>query len=102
MFKAIILLTAGDGMSHDDFVSWWLNEHAPLARQLPKLRKATFNVVDSPQPGQPNGVSELWFDTQADFDAAYSSEIGKSVVADSMAHVSGRVRLIVAENLVFN
>lgn len=102
MFKAIILLTAGDGMSHDDFVSWWLNEHAPLARQLPKLRKATFNVVDSPQPGQPNGVSELWFDTQADFDAAYSSEIGKSVVADSMAHVSGRVRLIVAENLVLN
>ena len=102
MFKAIILLTAGDGTSHDDFVSWWLNEHAPLARQLPKLRKATFNVVDSPQPGQPNGVSELWFDTQADFDAAYSSEIGKSVVADSMAHVSGRVRLIVAENLVFN
>ena len=102
MFKAIILLTAGDDMSHDDFVSWWLNEHAPLARQLPKLRKATFNVVDSPQPGQPNGVSELWFDTQADFDAAYSSEIGKSVVADSMAHVSGRVRLIVAENLVLN
>ena len=102
MFKAIILLTAGDGMSHDDFVSWWLNEHAPLARQLPKLRKATFNVVDSPQPGQPNGVSELWFDTQADFDAAYSSEIGKSVVADSMAHVSGRVRLIVVENLVLN
>ena len=102
MFKAIILLTAGDGMSHDDFVSWWLNEHAPLARQLPKLRKATFNVVDSPQPGQPNGVSELWFDTQADFDVAYSSEIGKSVVADSMAHVAGRVRLIVAENLVLN
>ena len=45
MFKAIILLTAGDGMSHDDFVSWWLNEHAPLARQLPKLRKATFNEI---------------------------------------------------------
>ena len=61
-----------------------------------------FNVVDSPQAGQPNGVSELWFDTQADFDAAYASEIGKSVVADSMAHVSGRVRLIVAENSVLN
>ncbi len=102
MFKAIILLTAGDGMSHDQFVSWWLNEHAPLARQLPKPRKAVFNVVDSPQAGQPNGVSELWFDTQADFDAAYASEIGKSVVADSMAHVSGRVRLIVAENSVLN
>ena len=102
MFKAIILLTAGESMTHDEFVSWWLNEHAPLARQLPKLRKATFNVVESPQQGQPNGVSELWFDSQADFDAAYASEIGKSVVADSMAHVSGRVRLIVTENAVLN
>ena len=102
MFKAIILLTAGDGMSHDDFVSWWLNEHAPLARQLPKLRKATFNVVQDPQPGQPNGVSELWFDTQGDFDAAYASEIGKGVVADSMAHVSGRVRMFVEENSILN
>ena len=102
MFKAIILLTAGDSMTHDEFVGWWLNEHAPLARQLPKLRKATFNVVESPQAGQPNGVSELWFDTQADFDAAYTSEIGTSVVADSMAHVSGRVRLIVTENAVLN
>lgn len=102
MFKAIILLTAKDGMSHDEFVSWWLNEHAPLARQLPGLRKATFNVVDAPQAGQPNGVSELWFDSQTDFDSAYASEIGKSVVADSMAHVSGRVRLIVDERSVLN
>jgi hypothetical protein len=61
-----------------------------------------FNVVDSPQAGQPNGVSELWFDTQTDFYAAYASEIGKSVVADSMAHVSGRVRLFVEENSVLN
>ncbi len=102
MFKAIILLTAGDGMTHEDFVAWWLNEHAPLACQLPKLRKATFNVVDSPEAGQPNGVSELWFDTKGDFESAYASEIGKSVVADSMAHVSGRVRLFVEENSVLN
>lgn len=102
MFKAIILLTASDSMSHDEFVSWWLNEHAPLARQLPKLRKAVFNVVESPQTGQPNGVSELWFDTQDDFDAAYASEVGKSVVADSLAHVSGRVRMFVTENSVLS
>jgi hypothetical protein len=43
-------------------------------------------------------VSELWFDSQADFEAAYASEIGKQVVADSMANVSSRVRLFVTEN----
>jgi hypothetical protein len=45
-------------------------------------------------------VSELWFDTQGDFEAAYASEIGKSVVADSLANVSGRRRMFVVENTI--
>ena len=40
----------------------------------------------------------MWFDSQAEFEAAYESEIGKEVVADSMANVSSRVRLFVTEN----
>jgi hypothetical protein len=42
----------------------------------------------------------LWFDTQADFETAYASEIGKSVVADSLANVSGRRRMFVVENTI--
>lgn len=96
--KAIILLTRKEGTKHDDFVRWWLEEHAPLARQLPRLRKAVFNVVDQPSDGEPDGVSELWFDSHADFTAAYDSEIGKAVVADSLANVASRQRLFVEEN----
>jgi len=44
-----------------------------------------------------DGVSELWFDTRADFDAAYATDIGRAVAADSMANVSARVRLFVEE-----
>jgi uncharacterized protein (TIGR02118 family) len=69
-----------------------------LAEQLPGLRKGVFNEVGSPAAGEPDGVSELWFDSQADFEAAYASEIGKHVVADSMANVSSRVRMFVTEN----
>jgi uncharacterized protein (TIGR02118 family) len=97
-FKAIILLYRRDDATHEQFVSWWLGHHQPLARQLPKLRKGVFNVVESPVDGEPDGVSELWFDSQADFEAAYASEIGKQVVADSMANVSSRVRMFVTEN----
>jgi hypothetical protein len=43
-FKAIILLTRGEGMSRDTFRRWWLEEHAPLVRQLPELRRAVFNL----------------------------------------------------------
>ena len=93
--KAIILLTRRDGDSPEDFRRWWLEEHAPLARQLPGLRKLVFNVVES--EAEIDGVSELWFDSLAAFEAAYASEIGQRVAADSIAHVGGRVRLLVDE-----
>jgi hypothetical protein len=57
-------------------------------------------LVENPADGDPDGVSELWFDTQGDFEAAYASEIGKSVVADSLANVSGRRRMFVVENTI--
>jgi uncharacterized protein (TIGR02118 family) len=93
--KAIILLARRDGDTPDDFRCWWLEEHAPLARRLPGLRKLVFNVVEGDQPY--DGVSELWFDSEEAFEAAYASEIGQRVAADSLAHVGGRVRLIVDE-----
>ena len=48
--------------------------------------------------GPYDAASELWFDSEEDLAAAYASEHGKAVAADSMAHVSRRDRLIVTEN----
>jgi uncharacterized protein (TIGR02118 family) len=99
MFKAIILLSRRDDMTREAFADWWLKEHGPMARRLPGLRRLTFNLVQS--DAGVDGVSELWFDSQAAFEAAYASEIGKQVAADSMAHVSRRERLFVAEHPQF-
>lgn len=96
MFKAIILLTRNDGASREDFRDWMLVRHAPLARQLPGLRKLVFNIVDNEEAPY-DGVSELWFDTREAFDAAYATEIGKSVAGDSLANVKARIRLMVDE-----
>ena len=102
MFKAMILLTRLEDMTHDEFVDWWLGSHHALASRLPHLRNLVFNVVDvvgvDVSAGGIDGVSELWFDSQADFEAAYAGDIGLATAADSMAHVSGRVRLFVTEN----
>jgi uncharacterized protein (TIGR02118 family) len=96
MFKAIILLTRREDMSAEAFADWWLVRHAPLARTLPELRRLTFNLVTN--GGSIDGVSELWFDSQAAFEAAYASDIGKAVAADSLAHVGRRERLFVNEH----
>lgn len=98
MFKAIILLKRREDMSHEEFKNWWLSEHAPLAAQLPNVRKICFNLADD--GGAFDGVSELWFDSKADFENAYATELGKSVAADSLAHLSARERLFVNENWI--
>jgi uncharacterized protein (TIGR02118 family) len=104
-FKAVILLSRRDDMTHEQFRTWWLEEHAPLAAQLPGVRRIVFNAVaaDMADDGAKNdvdGVSELWFDDEAAFTAAYATDLGKQVAADSMAHVRGRVRLFVTEHAV--
>ena len=97
-FKAVILLSRRDDMTAEDFRHWWLDEHAPLAAQLPGVRRITFNLVDDAT--DVDGVSELWFDSRDDFDAAYATDLGNAVAADSMAHVRSRTRLFVIEHAV--
>jgi len=99
-FKAMILLTRRADMTHEQYEQWWLTTHVPLAKRLPGLRGAVFNVVKNPGAGEPDGITGLWFDTREAFDAAYASEIGKKVVADSMANVDSRVRMFVDEHRI--
>ena len=102
MFKAMILLTRREGVSHDEFRAWWLERHAPLASRLPGCRRLVFNLVAPDERGENavDGVSELWFDSREAFDAAYATELGRQVAADSMANVSARVRLVVESETV--
>ena len=97
-FKAVILLSRREDMSADEFRSWWLNDHAPLAAQRPGVRKIIFTAPADTD--DIDGISELWFDTEADFVAAYATDLGKNVAADSMAHVRSRVRLFVTEHAI--
>ncbi len=97
-FKAVILLARRDDMTADEFRNWWLNDHAPLARQLPGVRKIVFNVCQDNT--DTDGISELWFDSEADFVAAYDTELGRRVASDSLAHVRSRTRMFVHENVV--
>ena len=96
MLKVVILLVRKDGMSRDEFREWLLGGHSALTRQLPGLRRLVVNVVEN-EDAPYDGVSEVWFDSRAAFDAAYATEIGAAVAADSRAHLEDRVRLYVEE-----
>lgn len=100
MFKAMILLKRKAGTSREDFAKWLLEQHRPLAETLPGLSRSVFNLVRTDSPEVCDGISELWFESQADFDRAYASDIGKAVAADSINNVGERTRLFVEEVIV--
>ncbi len=97
MIKAVILLKRRDDMSLQDFSDWMLKEHVPLAVKLDGLKRYQVNIARDAD-GDYDGVSELWFDSEEAMLAAYGSEHGKSVAADSMAHVKDRTRIVVDEH----
>lgn len=83
-------------MTRDAFRDWLLGGHTALTRQLPHLRRLIVNLVEN-EDAPYDAVSEVWFDSRRAFDAAYASEIGGAIAADSQAHLGARVRLYVDE-----
>lgn len=98
--KVMVGLVRRDDMSREDFRRWWIEEHAPLARSLPGVRRIRFNVLDEEAPF--DGIAELWFDSSEAADAAYATDIGKAVAADSLAHVASRVRMLADEQEILD
>ena len=96
----MILLKRKTEMNHANFVQWWLEDHSELAKQLPNLKKAVFNLIEGDGSQDYDGVSELWFDSKDDFEAAYASEIGQEVANDSLSKVSKRVRYFIDEHQI--
>lgn len=75
MVKMIYFLTRRNGLSIDEFQSYWASSHGPLAAKVPAVRryvqshvrKSAYRAGRNPRY---DGVAETWFD---DFDALRAS-----------------------------
>ena len=80
MFTAHIWLKRKDGISDEDFRSYWLEKHSPISRDgYEHLKSYTVNlVVGAPKGTEPpfDGVAELTWDSRDDFVADMKSEAG--------------------------
>lgn len=83
MIKMVDLLVRKDGWSHEEFVEYWEEEHAPLARELPGLRKYTTSTPRDPDRTDYDGVLELYFDDTTALAEAFESRKGEAVMADA-------------------
>ena len=101
MLKVISLLKRKEDMSFEEFRKWALEEHPPLGKKLPGIRKYRMSVVQEDNPDLPcDAVSEFWFDDDAARQAAFATEAGKAAGADAAAHCSSRTHLLTEEKVI--
>ena len=98
MLKVFSLIKRREDLSLDEFREWILEQHAPMGRELPGLREYHVSVIEQDDPSLPyHAVTELYFDDEDAFKAAFASEAGKAAGADVAAHAGDRVRLLTRE-----
>jgi len=69
-------------MTHDQFLDYWLNQHVPLAKELPGLRCYRTAVPVAPEHSQYDGIAELYFDTVDDFEAVLGADSETEAMRD--------------------
>ncbi|MGH3414428.1 MAG: EthD family reductase [Marmoricola sp.] len=78
--KVIALLKAAPGMDRSAFTDRWVNEHAPRALQMKRLRGYRINIAIAEQESDEelpfDGTAELWWDSLEDMRADFESEEG--------------------------
>jgi uncharacterized protein (TIGR02118 family) len=101
VIKLVELLRRKEGLSHDEFVDYWFEEHGPIAKKLPGLKRYVTSVPSDPERAGYDGVLELYFEDTGALKAAFDSEAGQRTVADAenFLDVGAGPRLIVEETV---
>lgn len=103
MVKGKFVVTRVPGMSHEEFVSYWRDVHAPIAKKMPGLRKYNINPASEGGDGGDapfDGIAELSFDDQAASDAGFGSPEGQATMEDAAKFIDmSKIKAVVTEEI---
>ena len=110
MIKRASLLARKPGMTHEEFVKHWVEVHAPLARACPGISRYTLTIIKTsstrkdvaPIDVQVDGIAELWFKNQADFDAYQSSPATKRLRDDGATFIGREIDFVADEKIIIS
>ncbi|NUB93141.1 EthD family reductase [Haloterrigena sp. SYSU A121-1] len=112
LYKHSAFLVRQEGLSHEEFVDYWQNNHTPIAREIEGVVKYNTVIPTDPENAEFDGVAELYFeDLEKLYDALgsegsrdYDPENGKAKEAredvDNFLAIDERPRFIGRERLV--
>ncbi|WP_255166933.1 EthD domain-containing protein [Natrononativus amylolyticus] len=111
LYKHSAFLVRQEGMSHEEFVDHWQNEHTPIAREIEGVVRYATVLPTDPENSEFDGVAELYFEElEALYDALgsegsrdYDPAKGKAKEAredvDNFLAIDERPRFIGKETL---
>jgi uncharacterized protein (TIGR02118 family) len=110
MIKRASLLARKPGMSHEEFVKHWSEVHAPMARACPGISRYTLTIIKTsstrkdvlPIDVQVDGIAELWFKNQADFDAYQASPATKRLRDDGATFIGREIDFVADEKVIIS
>jgi uncharacterized protein (TIGR02118 family) len=102
MIKLSVFLTRRPGISHQEFISYWANEHARLVLSLEEftsvVRRYTQLHPVVPSEGLPkapyDGIAELWLDDRDSLEQAFRQEVFQTVVAADEVRFLDRAKTV--------
>ena len=108
MIKTVSLLTRKRGMTHEQFMTHWVETHAPLAHAVPGLRRyVQSHILEQPtRPDIPttdievDGIAELWYDDRVALTRAHASPAAKALFADGSLFIGWIKTFIVDEKVI--
>ena len=107
MVKSLSLLVRKDGMTHEQFMTHWVEIHAPLARKVPGLRRYVQSHIrdqrrrpDIPDIGvEVDGIAETWYDDAEAMARAVATPEMKALHADGALFI-GRIQSFITHEHV--
>ena len=102
MIKRCGFITRRGDLSHDAFVAYRTSRHAALGEAMPGLRRYVVNFIDRrrfPDCAY-DGFSELWFDSEADLQAALASSAGQAMLADVPNFIDVLTATVIEERVI--
>ncbi|MHB9287939.1 EthD family reductase [Halobacteriales archaeon Cl-PHB] len=102
MLKYTVLLEKRSDITHEEFAEYWEEEHAPLAFDLPGVKRYATAPVINPEEVPWDGVGELWFDSMDDMRSAFDNDLGREIREDEENFIDDILILPASETVQFD
>jgi uncharacterized protein (TIGR02118 family) len=102
MLKVCIFIEKLEGISREEFLHYWCNEHPEYVLRLPGVRRYVQNpAIEHKTQWPADGMAELWFDNLRDVAKAFDGKEAEELRKHEEHFIGKMTWFIANEILVF-